>query len=269
MTVDTSSPSPEAPDGKSGTQGAPDGTKTKEQDQSETVTLSREEFDELKSRRDGANTKARTLQEEFDTYKANTSKELKELKDSLKNTKESERKLAELEAEKSGNIEQLRKSYGERETEYQGRITELETQLADAQSSLTNFQAEVKRSNLRRLATDAAARISDWTDDVLASHNFDLDKEFEEVDGKLRVRESGEDPTAYMRKKLEKLKKLHLLRNERLAGTGAEQNSGESNGSGDVKTLEQIRAMPDGGKDYFRRNPKAAEQLYGKKKLSG
>lgn len=272
--ADTStSPSTEAPDGKSGTQGAPDGTKTKETEktekgskESDTVTLTREEHEELIARRDGGNAKARRLEEEFASYKETTSKELKDLKDSLKNTKESERKLAEVEAEKSGDIERLKTSFGERETEYQTRITELETQLAEAQGSLTTFQTEVKRSNLRRLATDAAARFSDWTDDVLAPHNFDLEKEFEEVDGRLRVRETGEDPSAYMKKKLSKLGKNHLLRNEALAGTGAAQNSGDTSGSSEFMTLEQVQAMPDGGKEYLR-NPKAAAALFGKKKL--
>lgn len=277
MPADTSTPPPSAPDGKEGTSGgAPDGTdnkKTEKPDkgakgkEGDTVTLSKAEFDEMITRRDGAFADKRRLQTEFESYKEETSRQLKDLSDQLKTLTTERTSAAENAAAADRDIERLREIHKTAVSERDAAIADLTKKLEDAQTELKNFQTEVKRSTLRTLATDAAARISDWTDDVLATHNFDLDKEFEVVDGKLRVKDSGEEPSAYMRKKLERMNKPHLLRNQALAGTGADQNSGDSNGSSEFMTLEQIKAMPDGGKAYFRDNPKAAEALYGSKKL--
>jgi len=260
--TDTSSPNPSASDGKEGTSGAADATKDKDGSKGNSFEKSEQAWNDLIQSRNDAKTGERKTKEEFDRFRETTDAELKQLRAQLKAIEGKERSAAEEAASRANDIEKVREIHKQAIGEKDTQIAELQGKLADAEKKLETFKKEVKSSNLRRHAMAAIAQVSN-DPEVALKALFDVDNEFEEATDKhgnpvFRVRDSDEEPVSYMRKKLEKLGKSHLLKSERLPGTGAQPNTGDPKGTGEMLTREQIKALPDGGKEYFRKNPAAA-----------
>jgi len=261
MTANTSSSPTEELDSESEESGdAPDG---KDKD-SKVKQLSPEAIQELIESRDSAKAQKRRMQEEFDSYKSETSKQLKEFKEKLKAIEDEKKAKVVADAESSGDTQKLRESFELQKGELTSQVETLSQQLEAAQREVESLRNEHKRESLKRQALSAMTKVSQ--DPEVALFLFDLDNEFEEVEDKhgnrsLRVKDSMDDPHVYMKRKLERMQKPHLLLNERKGGTGAQPPA--STGTTDqILTREQVDALPDRGAEYFRKNPKAAEAYF-------
>lgn len=267
MTTDISSSPTDELDGESGESGdAPDG---KDKD-SKAKQLSPEAIQELIESRDTSKARERRAKEELEKHKAETSKQLKTLQDQLKAIESEKKAKAMADAESSGDTQKLRESFQARESELSEELNTLRQQLEEAQGEVESLRNEHKRESVKRQALSAMTKVSQ--DPEVALFLFDLDNEFEEVTDKfgnrsLRVKDSVDEPHVYMKRKLERMQKPHLLLNERKGGTGAPQPSSSEGTSTTLLTPAQIQALPDRGAKYFRENPKAAaEFLKGGKK---
>lgn len=242
---------------------APDGTKEKEE-ATKVDKVDRSELEAAIKRRDSLAKKARESEERAKALE----QQISTANERLKKLEELERKLEDDEAQRQGNIEKLRKSAADRETELlaenQKVRTELQEMLAKKDAEIVTLrdkyllQAEVMRV-LGEVTTDAEVS---W---LLVKDHMEL---AEDDDGQLkpRVKDSTLDVKTFVERHFEERGKDYLLRNKRKQGTGAQQ-SGETNGK--HVSLDQISKSPDRGRELFTKNPDAALEYLRSAKLTG
>lgn len=242
--------SDEPTDDKGGSDEQPKEDKTKD-------FVSKAEFDDAVKRRQKALERAKNAEDRLSEMEAR----LKSFEDQAKELDTLKRKAEDDEAAKKGDIEKIRKSAADRETELLGKISSLESELkkvrddADAQvfslKSTYLLKAEVMRT-LSEVSTDPELV---W---LLLGGKFEL----AEDDGEMRVqvKDSTLDIKSYVEKTLEETNRANLLKSTRKAGTGTEPPPNDGKGGTKMLTPEQIAKLPDKGKQYFRENPEAARQ---------